>query len=413
MAPPGAVCDARPMAIVDDPSLHAELTDPLMREGLFADGDPFALYARLRQEAPVAWNEALGYWALSRHADVVEVSKAPERFCSAKGILTFEIGVEYPSPPTMMHTDPPEHTTYRNIVSPGFRPSVMRRVEADVRRRTTKLLDAVEPGVVTDVTPAIAVPLPLQVIAALLGIPESDLDRFFEWSEASIPGSNDWPQEKRQALMAEMHAYLLDAVRTRRDDPYEDVVSVVGQVEVDGRRLTDEELVMFLNQLLVAGNETTRNAMSGGLAALARNPEQWQRLVDDRSLIPTAVEEVLRWTTPVIYFMRTATADTEIRGVPIAAGDPVVLLYASANRDEDEYGPTADRPDVGRTPNHHVTLGFGTHFCLGAALARLELRILLEELLDRYRRIEPGGDVVRTPSTIIAGITSSPVVLSA
>jgi cytochrome P450 len=401
------------MAIVDDPSLHAELTDPLMREGLFADGDPFALYARLRQEAPVARNEALGYWALSRHADVVEVCKAPERFCSAKGILTFEIGVEYPSPPTMMHTDPPEHTTYRNIVSPGFRPSVMRRVEADVRRRTTELLDAVEPGVVTDVTPAIAVPLPLQVIAALLGIPESDLDRFFEWSEASIPGSNDWPQEKRQALMAEMHAYLLDAVRTRRDDPYEDVVSVVGQVEVDGRRLTDEELVMFLNQLLVAGNETTRNAMSGGLAAMARNPEQWQRLVDDRSLIPTAVEEVLRWTTPVIYFMRTATADTEIRGVPIAAGDPVVLLYASANRDEDQYGPTADRFDVGRTPNHHVALGFGTHFCLGAALARLELRILLEELVDRYRGIEPGGDVVRTPSTIIAGITSSPVVLSA
>jgi cytochrome P450 len=188
---------------------------------------------------------------------------------------------------------------------------------------------------------------------------------------------------------------------------------VVGQVEVDGRRLTDEELVMFLNQLLVAGNETTRNAMSGGLAALARNPEQWQRLVDDRSLIPTAVEEVLRWTTPVIYFMRTATADTEIRGVPIAAGDPVVLLYASANRDEDQYGPTADRFDVGRTPNHHVALGFGTHFCLGAALARLELRILLEELVDRYRGIEPGGDVVRTPSTIIAGITSSPVVLSA
>jgi cytochrome P450 len=280
-----------------------------------------------------------------------------------------------------------------------------------VRHRTTALLDAVEPGAVTDFTTAVAVPLPLQVIAALLGIPEEDLDRFFEWSEASIPGSNDWPQEKRQALMAEMQAYLVDAVRTRRDDPHEDVVSVVGQVEVDGRRLTDEELVMFLNQLLVAGNETTRNAMSGGLAALARNPEQWRRLAEDRSLVPTAVEEILRWTTPVIYFMRTATADTEIRGVPIAAGDPVVLLYASANRDEEEYGPTADRFDVGRTPNHHVALGFGAHFCLGAALARLELRILLEELLDRFRALEPGGDVVRTPSNIIAGITSSPVVL--
>jgi cytochrome P450 len=399
------------MAVVDDPALHAELTDPLMREGLFVEGDPFSLYARLRREAPVARNEAMGYWALSRHADVVEVSRSPERFCSGKGILTFEIGVEYPSPPTMMHTDPPEHTTYRKIVSPGFRPSIMRAVEADVRRRTTTLLDAVEPGAVTDFTAAVAVPLPLQVIAALLGIPEADLDRFFEWSEAAIPGSNDWPQEKRQALMAEMQAYLVEAVRTRRDDPHEDVVSVVGQVEVDGRRLTDEELVMFLNQLLVAGNETTRNAMSGGLAALARDPEQWQRLVEDRSLVPTAVEEILRWTTPVIYFMRTAVADTEISGVPIAAGDPVVMLYASANRDEEEYGPTADRFDVGRTPNHHVALGFGAHFCLGAALARLELRILLEELLDRYRTIEPGGDVVRTPSNIIAGITSSPVVV--
>ena len=413
MAPAGAVCDARPMAVVDDPALHAELTDPLMREGLFADGDPFALYARLRREAPVARNEAMGYWALSRHADVVEVSRSPDRFCSSKGILTFEIGVEYPSPPTMMHTDPPEHTAYRRIVSPGFRPSVMRAVEADVRRRTAALLDAVEPGEVTDVVPAIAVPLPLQVIAALLGIPEADLDRFFEWSEAAIPGSNDWPQEKRHALMAEMQAYLLDAVRSRRDDPHEDVVSVVGQVEVDGRRLTDEELVMFLNQLLVAGNETTRNAMSGGLAALARAPEQWRRLVEDRSLIPTSVEEVLRWTTPVIYFMRTATADTEIGGVPIAAGDPVVLLYASANRDEGEYGSSADRLDVGRTPNHHVALGFGTHFCLGAALARLELRILLEELLDRFRGLEPAGEVERTPSTIIAGITSAPVVLTA
>jgi cytochrome P450 len=412
MAPDGAVCDARPMAVVDDPALHAELTDPLMREGLYVDGDPFALFARLRREAPVARNEAMGYWALSTHADVVEVSRSPDLFCSAKGILTFEIGVEYPSPPTMMHTDPPEHTTYRKIVSPGFRPSVMRRVEEDVRRRTTALLETVEPGVVTDFVPAVAVPLPLQVIAALLGIPEDDLDRFFEWSEASIPGSNDWPQEKRRALMAEMQAYLLEAVRTRRDDPHEDVVSVVGQVEVDGRRLTDEELVMFLNQLLVAGNETTRNAMSGGLAALAEDPDQWRRLREDRSLVPTAVEEILRWTTPVIYFMRTATRDTEIRGVPIAAGDPVVLLYASADRDEEEYGPTADRFDVGRTPNNHVALGFGAHFCLGAALARLELRVLLEELLDRFSGLEPGGDVVRTPSTIIAGVRSSPVVFA-
>ena len=173
--------------------------------------------------------------------------------------------------------------------------------------------------------------------------------------------------------------------------PRDDLISVLAAAEVDGERLSDDELTMFLVQLLVAGNETSRNMLSGGLAALAEHPDQWQALRDDRRLVRLAVEELLRWTTPVVYFMRTATRDVEVRGARIGAGEPVVLLYASANRDDDEFGPSADRFDVARSPNRHMAFGFGPHFCIGAALARLEGRVLLEELLDRFARVEPAG----------------------
>jgi cytochrome P450 len=169
---------------------------------------------------------------------------------------------------------------------------------------------------------------------------------------------------------------------------------------------------MFLNQLLVAGNETTRNTISGGLVELSQRPDQWARLREDPTLVPTAVEEILRWTTVVISFMRTATRDTEVGGQAVDAGDPVLMLYASANRDEAEFGPTADKFDVTRHPNHHLAFGFGAHFCIGAALARLEIRILLEELLGRFAAIEPAGEVNRSPSDIIAGVTSAPLVFS-
>ncbi len=272
----------------------------------------------------------------------------------------------------------------------------------------------IEPGVAIDFVPEVAVPFPLFIIAELLGIPEADWERFYRWSEAGIPGEKDWPPEENLRLMGEMNDYLLAATKARRgtDDSGIEIVSVLANFEADGEQLTDDELAMFLIQLLVAGNETTRNTVSGGIYALAENPAQWQRLVDDRSLVETAVEEMLRWTTPVIAFMRTATRDTEIRGQTIAAGDPVLMLYASANRDEDEFGPTADQFDVGRTPNHHVAFGFGTHFCLGAALARLEVRALLDALLDRFTSLEVAGPAERTKSAIIAGIKHAPVVFS-
>jgi cytochrome P450 len=382
----------------------------ILEEPGFYAGDPFPHYARLRREAPLAWNAQLGYWAVAKHADVVSISRDPEAFCSGKGILTFEIGVEYPSPPTMMHTDPPEHTRYRKLVQPGFAPTRMRALATRVRARADELVARVTPGTEFDAVEVLAVPFPLWIIAELIGIPESDWPRFYQWSEASIPGANDWPPEECQRLQAEMHEYLLETTRRRRTDPRDDIISVLAVAEVEGESLRDDELVMFLNQLLVAGNETTRHAISGGIAALAQRPDQWQRLVADRSLLDTATEEILRWTTPVISFMRTATRDTEIRGVKIASGDPLLLLYASANRDEDEFGANADEFDVGRDPNHEVALGFGPHFCLGAALARIEIKAMLEALLDRFTELEPAGDVDRTASFVIAGISRAPVV---
>jgi cytochrome P450 len=286
----------------------------------------------------------------------------------------------------------------------------MRELAVRVRARADELVARISPGEPFDAVETLAVPFPLWIIAELLGIPESDWPRFYQWSEASIPGATDWPPEECARLQAEMHEYLLAMTTARRGDPRDDIVSVLANADVDGESLRDDELVMFLNQLLVAGNETTRHAISGGIAALAERPAQWERLTADRSLVTTATEEILRWTTPVISFMRTATRDTQVRGVDIAAGDPLVLLYASANRDEEEFGPDADQFDVGRDPNHEVALGFGPHFCLGAALARVEIAAMLDALLDRFSSVSSAGAVERTASFVIAGITRAPVV---
>jgi cytochrome P450 len=389
-------------------ALAAGLTDP----SLYA-GDPFPLYARLRAEAPVAWNAEHGFWALTTHPEVQHAGVDPQTFCSRQGILVQEIGVEHATPPTMMHTDPPAHTRYRRLVQPGFKSTVVRDLEAAVRDHARALVDAIEPGVPVDLLPSLSVPFPLQVICHLLGVDGDEWPRFYEWSEAVIPGAVDWPQEKIAALQLEMWQFLVGTAKARRAAPRDDVISAIATAAVDGDELSDDELAMFLVQLLVAGNETTRNLLSGGLLALADEPAQWARLRDDRDAVATAVEELLRWTTPVISFLRTATRDTELRGQPIAAGEPVLLVYASANRDEEVFGPTAGRLDVGRDPNPHLSFGFGPHFCLGAALARLEGRVVLEELLDRFSAIDPAGLVERAPSPVIAGIRKAPVVFSA
>jgi cytochrome P450 len=386
-----------------------QLTDP----ALYQSGDPFALYAALRRARPVAWH-GRGFWAVSTHPDVAAIGTDPETFCSARGILVDEIGSTYDTPPTMMHTDPPQHTRYRRLVQPGFKPSMVRLMEAGVTKKARALIDRIDSGTPVDIVPALSIPFPLQVICELLGVDGEQWPRFFEWSEAVIPGESDNPPEVRARLQGEMWEYLIGVANTRRVSPADDLVSVLATAQSgpeDGQ-LSEAELAMFLIQLLVAGNETTRNLLSGGLAALADHPEQWAALRADRALVPTAVEELLRWTTPVISFMRTATRPTTIGGQAIAEGDPVLLLYASANRDESVFGPDADRLRVDRNPNPQLSFGFGPHFCLGAALARLEARTVLNLLLDRFATLEPAGPLVRTPSAVIAGVRQAPLVFA-
>jgi cytochrome P450 len=387
------------------------LIGPVLDEGFLA-GDPFPLLARLRAEAPVAYAADLGAWVLARHADVSAASRDPATFRSGGGILLSEIGSSYDSPPTMMHTDPPAHTRYRKLVQPAFAPSVMRPLEAAIRGRAARAVAGLPVGEPVDVVAELAVPFPLRVIADLLGVPEDEWARFYEWSEAAIPGATDWPEERILELMGEMVGFLLSTAAERRARPADDVISLLATVEVDGERLDDAELAMFLVQLLVAGNETTRNALSGGLVAFADRPDQWAALRARPDSIDSTVEEVLRWTTPVVYFMRTTTRGVEMGGRAIPAGSPVVLHYLSANRDEAEFGPTADRFAIDRAPNHHLAFGSGPHFCLGAALARIELRAMFEALAGRFARVEPAGPVERSMSLVIAGVRRAPLTLT-
>ncbi len=437
------------ISAADSSRLVARLTDPQLYQG----GDPFALYAELRRTAPVAWHEpdewAGGFWTVTTHPEVAAIGTDPETFCSSRGILVDEIGTTYDSPPTMMHTDPPQHTRYRRLVQPGFKPSIVRLMEAGVTAKAQALIGQLPVGAPVDIVSALSVPYPLQVICELLGVDGEQWPRFYEWSEAVIPGESDRSSEERERLQIEMWTYLIDVAEQRRAEPTDDLVSVLATAESDGgnaaggssargssaggssargssaggasvggtaaggaegEQLSEAELAMFLIQLLVAGNETTRNLLSGGLVALAERPEQWSAMRADRSLLPSAVEELLRWTTPVISFMRTAAHPTTIRAQPIAEGDPVLLIYASANRDESVFGADADQLRIDRQPNPHLSFGFGPHFCLGAALARLEARVVLDELLNRFATVELAGNVSRTASPVIAGIRRAPLV---
>ena len=392
--------------------MHHELTDLLLDEHFYA-GDPHPVLARLRREAPVAWNERYGFWALTRHADVHEVSRDNDRFLSGYGV-GYSHFVDEPKavPGSLLSCDPPTHTHYRKILWEAFTPSKIRRLEPAIRARAVELLDAVEDGGVTELVSQVSVPFPLIVLADLMGLPAEDWREYCEWMDAAVRTSNPVVSEEDRRTVGEMRAFLLQAVEERRggDDP--GAITMLANHTDDHGPLSEAELLMFLLQLFIAGNETTRNTVSAGVVALAEHPEQWERLRADRSLVGPAVEEILRWSTAVTHFFRTAAIDTEIGGVRVAKGDKVCMSYTSANRDEAVFGPTADAFDIARSPNPQLAFGFGAHFCLGAALARLEVRIVLEELLDRFRTIELAGPVERLPNVSIAGIGRADVRLS-
>jgi cytochrome P450 len=281
---------------------------------------------------------------------------------------------------------------------------MIKQLRTQVEATATRLLDQLPMGEDVDIVEALSVPFPLQVIAEILGADVDEWPTFFRWSEAAIPDVLELSAEERAATQLEMWNYLIELAEARRNDPRDDVVSAIATATIDGDLLSETELAMFLIQLLVAGNETTRNLISGGLVALAERPEQWAQVVNNEAVLPTAVDEMLRWTTPVTSFLRTATSTTTLGDQVIEEGDPVLLLYASANFDEAVFGSTATEFEVTRSPNPHVSFGVGNHFCLGAALARMEAEVILRGLRERATSISLTGDVERSPSSIISGV---------
>lgn len=378
----------------------------------FWSGDPYPAFAELRATDPVHRFEGPegAFWAIARHADVQHVSKHPELFSSGRGVLLTDLTRPVVATDSIIYLDPPVHGKRRRLLSPSLTVRRIADLEHRIRAIVVDVLDGLEPDEVIDAIDAVAAPIPLLVIAELVGVPKDDLADFRRWSDAMIDAASDFSDESL-ASAAELFAYVNGVVGRRQEEPRDDLVSVLAHGTVDGEALDPVDINMFVMTLLVAGNETTRTHMANSLLALAHHPDQRRLLVEDPRRIADGVEELLRWEAPIMSFGRTATAATELCGTPIAEGDFVVLLYQSANRDEAVFGPTADRLDVTRSPNPHLSFGFAEHFCMGAGLARLESRVLLEELLARWPGYEVARGVERQPSRFVRSIAHLPVVL--
>jgi cytochrome P450 len=382
----------------------------------FTRPDYHGVLARLRAEDPVHGCDD-GFWVLSRYEDIRDVSRDPSRFCSGKGALVNDPiragGARMPTP-SILHMDPPEHAAFRSLLNRRFTPRALSGLAETIRAGACRLLDAVEPHRQVDFVAELAAPFPLGVIADLLGIDDADRADFRRWSDAAIE-SPDLPPEETASALGELASFITAHIAAKREHPGpgDDLVSLLVRSEVRGRPLDPQELFMFLLTLLVAGNETTRTLLSGSVLTLHEHREQRTVLVADLALVPQAVEECLRWVTPVHAFCRTATEDAVVAGTAVAEGDYVCMLYASANRDERVFGADAAIFDVRRPVNPmHLAFGFGEHVCLGASLARLESRIFMEELLTRFPDYAVTGAAERVVSTTVAGIASLPVVLA-
>jgi cytochrome P450 family 142 subfamily A polypeptide 1 len=392
---------------------------PNLTDATFYAGNPYPTYRWLRENAPVYWDATSRLWVLSRYEDIVQVSKNPEVFSAAQGVLPESDAIV-----SIVCMDDPRHLRLRKLVNRGFTPRMVGMLEPTIRALTTEILDGIAARGGCDLVREVAVPLPLYIIAEMLGIPREDFPRFHDWSDRLINVAGNY-EDMAKVLDAttaytEYGTYLQEIFAARRREPREDLTGILVAAQQDGMLAEDEEamandeIVMFMTLLLVAGNETTRNAIAGGMLALMEHPEQYALLRRHPQLIDLAVEEILRYVTPIICFRRTVIRDTEIRGQAIAAGDRVLMLYQSANRDEAVF-TDPDRFEVTRDPNPHLAFGIGAHFCLGANLARAELRIMIEELVRRFpdMRVAPGAAAERMASTLVSGIRRLPVVYGA
>lgn len=379
--------------------------------GYYLRPDYYELLADLRRDAPVH-EFAPGMRTIARYDDIRAISRDPDRFCSSMGALVNDPMRTRERPrtaPSIVHMDPPDHVGFRKLVNREFTPRAIANHEPRIRELARMVLERTPDTGEFDFVELVAAPFPLLVIAELLGIPDGDRADFRRWSDATIEAMDKPPSETADAIR-ELSVYLMEHIAWKTATPGDDVVSLLVGAEIDGRSLDRGELLIFLMTLLVAGNETTRTLISGGTLALFEHADQRADLVADPTLISSAVEECLRWVTPIQAFARTVTADTVIGGVDVKELDYLILLYASGNRDEHTFGPTADRFDVRRDANPpHLAFGFGEHLCLGAALARMETRILFEELLTRHPDYVVAGEPEWVVSSLVRGMHSMPL----
>jgi cytochrome P450 len=387
----------------------------------FAHGFPHRLFTRLRRDAPVWWHpptahtpDAEGFWVLSRHPDIVAVAADGDTFSSeggggrrGGGTLIEDLPAGFAAGVLFNMMDEPRHQRIRKVVTPALAPRALRAIEPELRARTDTIVDRAVAAGECDFLLAVATELPLQAAARLMGVPQADRHRLLDWTNATLDyderdlGEQDTRAAAASAAMFEYGTWLIDQKRAEPDD------SVISAV-VHAGFLTELELQMFFNLLMAAGSETTRNSIAAGVLAFSDHPQEWQTLAADRGLLPSAVEEVLRWSSTTAYNRRTATRDTSIGEAEIHAGDKVTLWWTSANRDETVFSDPF-RFDVRRDPNRHLAFGHGGHFCLGANLARLEIRLVLEALLDRGVSCEVTGPVEWTRSNKHTGIRHLPV----
>jgi cholest-4-en-3-one 26-monooxygenase len=392
-------------------------TADLMDPDLFVSrGYPHAEWAALRREAPVKWfafdGPRPGFWAITKRADIVAISREPEKFLIGPRTAVFA-----ESPPSSERTiqtrhlltmDPPDHAAYRKLASGWFTPRAVETRRPEITGLACELLDRLAPEGEFDFVTDFAAPLTLSVLADMLGVPREDWPRLFDWTNRLI-GSTDPefqggdPNLSDERASRELFAYFKALAGERAARPTSDLTSVLVNARIAGKPLPPTDLLSYYQLLVAAGNETTRNAASGGLIALIENPGELAKLRANPRLVNAAVEEIVRWTTPVLQFCRTPIADFTLRGEKIRAGESMCLFYASANRDEEAFAEPDDFR-VDRSPNPHLGFGIGEHFCLGANLARLELRVIFAEVARRFARLELVGEPARMRSSFIGGV---------
>ena len=394
----------------------------LLERDRFTQGIPHDWFTYLRANAPIFFHPepgaGRGFWVFSRHEDVVAIGRDAKHFSSAQkrggvvGLEDIEMTADWEGAELMLYMDPPSHTRHRRLVNRGFTPRMIGMLEPHIRDITVQIIErAISQGEL-DFVVDVASELPLQVIAELMGVPLEDRHKVFDWSNRMI-GSEDpeyaVSEENVQAAQVEMFMYAQALADRKRDQPSDDIITKLLSADIDGDQLSPMDFNLFFMLLAVAGNETTRNAISHGMNAFLENPDQYRLLVEKPELIDSAIEEILRWASPVMYFRRNVTSDYDYKGHQLKEGDKVSIWYVSANRDEDVFTDPF-RFDITRSPNDHIAFGGGgPHHCLGANLARMEMKLFFEELTRRVPHVEPTGDAVRLRSNFIGGIKHLPV----